>query len=128
MITTDEARFLIGNNGANLIALNHVVKRIVDKRKKEEEFKNFTIDVNSYQKQRNEELQNKAKMLAERAKSLHVDVEMEPMTPYERMVVHTTLAGDLKWKQHRLDLEKDRKVVIKYKNTTKTALLRGFSL
>ena len=34
MINTDEARFLIGNNGANLIALNHVVKRIVDKRKR----------------------------------------------------------------------------------------------
>ncbi|MEK7556131.1 MAG: R3H domain-containing nucleic acid-binding protein [Patescibacteria group bacterium] len=117
MINTDEARFLIGNNGANLIALNHVVKRIVDKRKKEEEFTNFTIDVNSYQKQRNEELQNKAKMLAERAKSLHVDVEMEPMTPYERMVVHTTLAGDLEVETASVGFGKDRKVVIKYKNT-----------
>ena len=117
MINTDEARFLIGNNGANLIALNHVVKRIVDKRKKEEEFTNFTIDVNSYQKQRNEELQNKAKMLAERAKSLHADVEMEPMTPYERMVVHTTLAGDLEVETASVGFGKDRKVVIKYKNT-----------
>ena len=117
MINTDEARFLIGNNGANLIALNHVVKRIVDKKKKEEEFTNFTIDVNSYQKQRNEELQNKAKMLAERAKSLHVDVEMEPMTPYERMVVHTTLAGDLEVETASVGFGKDRKVVIKYKNT-----------
>ena len=117
MINTDEARFLIGNNGANLIALNHVVKRIVDKRKKEEEFTNFTIDVNSYQKQRNEELQNKAKMLAERAKSLRADVEMEPMTPYERMVVHTTLAGDLEVETASVGFGKDRKVVIKYKNT-----------
>ncbi|MCR4306844.1 MAG: hypothetical protein NUV42_02635 [Candidatus Yonathbacteria bacterium] len=116
MINTDEARFLIGNNGANLIALNHIVKRIVDKRKKEEEFTNFTIDVNSYQKQKNEELQNKAKIFAERVKSLHTDVEMDPMTPYERMVVHTTLAGDPEVETGSIGFGKDRKVVIKYKN------------
>jgi len=115
MINTNEARFLIGNNGANLIALNHIVKRIVDnKRKKEEEPIIFTIDVNSYQKQKNEELQNKAKMFAERAKSLHADVEMDPMTPYERMVVHSTLAGDLEVKTESAGFGKDRKVVIKY--------------
>ena len=62
-------------------------------------------------------MQNKAKMLAERAKSLHVDVEMEPMTPYERMVVHTTLAGDLEVETASVGFGKDRKVVIKYKNT-----------
>ncbi|MCR4330511.1 MAG: hypothetical protein NUV49_01360 [Patescibacteria group bacterium] len=116
MINTDEARFLIGNNGANLIALNHVIKRIVDKRKKEEKFTNFTIDVNGYQKQKNEELQNRAKIFAERVKSLHMDVEMDPMTPYERMVVHTTLAEDPEVETGSVGFGKDRKVVIKYKN------------
>ena len=118
MVNTDEARLLIGNNGANLIALNHVIKRMVDKKKKEgEEHVSFTIDVNSYQKQKNEELKNKAKLLAERAKALGTDVEMDPMTPYERMVIHTTLANDIGVETHSVGFGKDRKVVIKYKKS-----------
>jgi len=123
MINTDEARFLIGNNGANLIALNHVIKRIIDKRKKDGETVNFTIDVNGYQKQRNEELQTKAKVLAERVKSFHSNIEMDPMTPYERMVIHTTLAGDPEVETESVGFGRERRVMIKYKDDSKKVSL-----
>jgi len=114
MIQTGEANLLIGMNGANLIALNHIVKRVVDKKELGGE-KNFTIDVNNYQRQKNEILINKVKILADRVKSLKTDVEMDPMSSYERMIVHSILADDQEVSTESSGTGRDRKVVIKYK-------------
>jgi len=56
MIKTDEAPVLIGVNGANLIALSHIVKRITEKEIGENSGIKFTVDVNNYQEDRNKEV------------------------------------------------------------------------
>jgi len=114
MIQTNEADLLIGTNGANLIALNHIVKRLVEKKELAEN-KNFTIDVNNYQKQRNENLVTRVKVIADKVKEFKVDVEMDPMTSYERMIVHSILADDPEILTESSGVGRDRKIVIKYK-------------
>jgi len=114
MTQTDEADLLIGINGANLIALNHVIKRIAEKKGLAED-KNFTIDVNNYQKQRNESLVTTVKAIVGKVKELKVDVEMDPMTSYERMIVHSVLADDPDVSTESSGVGRDRRVVIKYK-------------
>jgi len=113
MIQTNEADLLIGTNGANLIALNHIVKRLVEKKELAEN-KNFTIDVNNYQKQRNENLVTRVKVIADKVKEFKVDVEMDPMTSYERMIVHSILADDPEILTESSGVGRDRKIVIKY--------------
>ncbi len=88
-IKTGESAILIGERGARLQALNHLVKRMAEKIAPDF---NFSIDVNDYQEKRLEELRGKAKILAERARYFKSSVDMEPMSSYERMVVHAEFA------------------------------------
>lgn len=112
MVRADDAKYLIGIGGAHLLAFNHLVRRIVEKRGGDG--KTFAIDVNGYQKERNEELKNKARILAERVKSFKSEEELEPMSPYERMVVHSILAEDPEIKTESTGFGRDRRVVIRY--------------
>jgi len=114
MIQTQEASFLIGHNGANLTALNHITKRIVDKQNLSEEEK-FMIDINGYQMQKNKELIGNVKVLSNKVKSLKSDIEMSPMSAYERMLVHSALTDDIDVFTESLGQGKERRVVIKYK-------------
>lgn len=111
MVETKESDLLIGNRGETLLSLNHLVKRMIEK---EEGVENFSVDVNGYQKERNEELRARARVYAERAKTFQSDVEMDPMSSYERMMVHAALSGEGHIKTESVGVGRDRRVVIKY--------------
>lgn len=111
MINTKEPDTLIGDRGEALLAFNHLVKRVAEKGGVEE---TFSIDVNGYQKTRNDDLRARAKVFADRAKAFQLDVEMDPMSSYERMVVHASLAGDKEIKTESAGSGRDRRVVVKY--------------
>jgi spoIIIJ-associated protein len=113
VIKTKESSLLIGANGANLVALNYLIKRIIAKTKKEE--LRFFIDVNDYHIKLEEDLKNRAKMMADRAVSLKVDVSMDPMSSYERMIVHSILQNYPNIKTESVGVGKERHIVIRYK-------------
>ena len=92
VIKTADSALLIGTKGVNLLAFNHVIKKMAGADKEEESAK-FFIDVNNYQDKLEEELKNKAKIMSERARSFKTDIELDPMSSYERMVIHSELAG-----------------------------------
>ena len=113
-IFSEESKLLIGTGGANLLALNHIIKRMVE-REEGEAHPPFMVDVNGYQSQHNKELGERARVLAERVKTFSSEVEMEPMSPYERMVVHSALAGDSGVETESAGRGRDRHVVIRPK-------------
>ncbi len=94
-IKTNESALLIGPNGDTLQSLSVVFKRMLEQRFKEAE-KDISclVDVNGYRRARLEEIQQGAKMLAERVRSLHSRAELSPMNAYERMIVHATFTED----------------------------------
>jgi spoIIIJ-associated protein len=92
MVHTKESALLIGERGTRLQALNHLVKRILERKTNEGEQMNIMVDVNEYQKKHIDELRNKARMLAERARYFKSSVDMEPMSAYERMIIHSEFA------------------------------------
>ncbi len=53
-------------------------------------------------------------MLAKRARSFKIDVEMDPMTSYERMLVHSHLEGRPNIKTESIGEGKERRLVIKF--------------
>ena len=113
VVTTIDSSILIGEHGTRLLALNHVMKRIAEKKFPEEKLL-FMIDVNDYQKKRVDEIRMKTHILAERARFFKSSVEMDPMSSYERMVVHAEFTGVADIVTESIGIGKDRRVVIKY--------------
>ncbi|OGG77525.1 hypothetical protein A3B35_01790 [Candidatus Kaiserbacteria bacterium RIFCSPLOWO2_01_FULL_54_24] len=124
-IQADDARALIGMHGDTVHALDLLVKKIVEKRlpagpsrdaevEAESETPHFLIDVNDYRAKQIKDLQNKALMMAERARSFQYDVELSPMSSYERLIIHTTLQDAPNVKTESQGEGRNRRVVIKY--------------
>jgi len=114
-IKTSESHALIGQDGETLAALNHIVRRIRARGVKDEEREEmFYVDVNGYQEQMFSDIKAKARVLAERAKSLQANIEMEPMSAYERLFVHSLLSKDSEVKTESKGEGRNRRVVIKY--------------
>ncbi len=112
VIKTNESGLLIGENGETLYALTHLLRRMAQKGA--EEMGDFSVDINDYKSSMVEKLKMKAGMLAERARSMRANVELEPMSSYERLIIHGTLSGQPNIKTESIGVGKDRRVVIKY--------------
>lgn len=113
-VVSKESDKLIGQNGETLRALNMIAKRLVEA-KYGEEAATFIIDVNGYQEAQLEGVRQNARMLAQRARLFKHDVELEPMSPYERLVVHELFAEDPEIATESAGEGKFRHIVLKYK-------------
>lgn len=93
----------------------YLLKRIFNRDSKfgEELFK-CTIDINDAQSKADEGVKIKALNAAEEARNLKTDVVMEPMSSYERMVVHSTLAGMQDISTESVGVGKERRLKVKY--------------
>lgn len=114
MIRTEESALLIGSKGENLGALNYIIRRIVSKTLPPEAEVKFFVDVNEYHERALESVKAKAKIMSERARSFRSDVELEPMSSYERMLIHSFLDGAPDIKTESKGEGASRRVVIKY--------------
>lgn len=114
IIKSPDSSLLIGDSGETFQALSHLIRRISSKGL--EEGADFSIDVNDYRSSMVERLKVKAAVLANRARDMKTDVEMEPMSSYERLIIHNVLSGQPNIKTESIGQGKERKLVIKYVN------------
>ncbi|MFA6338529.1 MAG: R3H domain-containing nucleic acid-binding protein [Candidatus Paceibacterota bacterium] len=119
LIHTRDSRLLIGKGGENLFSLSHIINKIIHKGQgvqddPEKEEKRFIIDVNNYQNNLVQELKVKTMILADRARSFRKDIELEPMSSYERMIIHTFFENDSTIKTQSKGEGRDRRVVLCY--------------
>jgi len=116
-VTSPESDKLIGQGGEHLRAINTIAKRLVEAKfgSKDKEAAAFIIDVNGYQEAQLEGVRNNARQLAQRARLFKHDVELEPMSPYERLVVHELFAEDPEIETQSAGEGKFRHIVLKYK-------------
>ena len=114
MISAEESSILIGYKGETLMSLSHILKRIADTEQGQEKKLSFIVDVNGYQKKRINEIKDKARILVERARYYKSSVEMDPMSPYERMIVHSLYSQDLHIKTSSTGFGKERKITLEY--------------
>jgi spoIIIJ-associated protein len=92
-VMSEEADPLLSNNAEGLRALQMLARRIVEKQHGEEASQ-FLIDLNNYHEQQMEQIRANARILAQRARLFKHEVEMEPMSSYERLVIHELFAED----------------------------------
>lgn len=82
---------IIGRRGQTLDSLQYLVSLVINKDKERDGYVKVILDTEDYRKKREETLQRLAKRLADRARKTGKNVELEPMNPYERRIIHSTL-------------------------------------
>jgi len=110
-IQTDQAGFLIGQSGASLDALQCIARTLVNK--KTNESVKFILDVNDYRRNKIDLLKNLAKDIAERVLSKRVAVTLQPMSAYERRIIHLTLINDSQINTESIGYEPERRIIVK---------------
>lgn len=87
----DDLAILIGKHGAMLDALTAITNAVMHRGESEGLF--FAVDVEGYRSRRVATLRSIAQRSAERALREGVAIELAPMPPSERRIVHLTLAS-----------------------------------
>jgi spoIIIJ-associated protein len=106
---------MIGRDGETLKSLNHLIQKMTEK-DINETTPRIILDVNGYQKKHFENLKNTAHMMAERARYFKSNIEFDPMTAFDRRIIHLFLEGAKDIKTESEGFGPERRVVIKYIN------------
>jgi len=89
-LTGDEAELLVRHRGEPLKALQHVVDMAFSRTLPDDT--RVFVDALEYRKGKDIELRRMAKFLAEKAKQTGLDQQLGPLNPYERRLVHMSVA------------------------------------
>ncbi len=109
----EDLGILIGRRGQTLASLQYLVRLIVSEKTKA--WSSFHVDIAGYKKRRYESLKKLAFKLADQVKTTKRSINLEPMPPDERRIIHITLADDPEISTQSTDVGEKRKVVIAYR-------------
>lgn len=105
---------LIGRRGETLDAAQYLCGLVINKGRNGEKLR-VTIDTENYRAKRIRTLQSLAEKNAEKALKYKRNITMEPMSPYERRIIHATLTGRENITTFSVGSEPKRRVVVSYK-------------
>jgi spoIIIJ-associated protein len=108
-----DSGIIIGRRGETLDALQYLTSLVVNKRT--DEYKRVTVDIENYRQKREETLVRLADRLADRVIRYRRSVTLEPMNPYERRIIHSTLQDNDYVETYSVGEDPNRKVVITLK-------------
>src|SRR3989344_37053 len=108
--TPDNVRFIIGKNGQNLRAFEHLVRAVLSKNN---ESSNIVLDINDYKKSRASFVVDTAKQAVSRVRNTQKAEVLTPMSAYERRIVHMELASYPDVATESIGDEQQRRIVIK---------------
>ena len=106
----DTLGILIGRRGETLDALQYLTSLQVNRGR--EEYTRVTLDTENYRAKREEALTRLAARMASRAVKTGRKVSLEPMNPYERRILHSSLQGNPEVTTHSEGDEPYRHVVV----------------
>lgn len=113
-LSGDDMGVLIGRRGETLDALQYLTKLVVNKG--DCDYKKISLDTENYREKREETLVRLAKKLADRVVKYRKSVYLEPMNPYERKIIHSTLQDNKQVSTRSIGDEPNRKIVISLNN------------
>ena len=109
----EDMGILIGKRGQTLDSLQYLTNLAVNKHS--ENYYKVKVDTEDYRKRRKDTLENLAKNIAYKVKRTKRPVELEPMNPFERRVIHSALQNDKSVTTHSEGDEPYRHVVVTLK-------------
>jgi spoIIIJ-associated protein len=88
----EDGGVLIRRGGEGLQALQHLVATAFRRQLGDEH--RILLDCNGFREDKDRELRQMAKFIAEKARSSGIAQEMGPLNPYDRRIVHLAIAED----------------------------------
>lgn len=105
-----DAGTIIGKRGQTLDSLQYLVNLVVNKNT--EKYTKVVVNAENYREKRESTLEQLAIRLAGKVYKTKRSVRLEPMNPYERKVIHTTLQDDVRVNTKSEGEEPYRRVII----------------
>lgn len=105
---------LIGYRGETLDSLQYLLSLVVNKNH-DETYKRVILDTVNYRQNRQETLKKLALKMGDKVRINGKTLKLEPMNPYERRVIHSTLQDNAYVTTHSEGDEPYRRVVIELK-------------
>ena len=106
----DDYGSVIGRRGETLDAIQYLTRLVINRGS--EEYKRVSINVGNYREKREGTLRALAQKNAAKVRKYGRNVVLEPMNPYERRIIHTTVQEIEGVTSHSVGSDGDRKVVI----------------
>lgn len=107
----EDGKLLIGKNGQNLKALEHVARMAWLRQNPDQ--RSLVVDVNDYRAEQAQGLIQLVHATAVRVRETRKSEALEPMSSYERRIVHTELASYSDLATESVGQDPHRRVVIK---------------
>lgn len=101
---------VIGRRGETLDAIQYLTRLVLNK--EDEMYTRVSINIGNYREKREITLCELAKKNAEKVKKYGRSIALDPMNPYERRIVHTTIQEIEGVKSHSVGFDNERRVVI----------------
>ncbi|MFA5937481.1 MAG: R3H domain-containing nucleic acid-binding protein [Candidatus Paceibacterota bacterium] len=128
-VEVSQPHFFWERGGEALSAINHLARKMIENKiipktnsenspkldlGEKQQGLGILIDINGFQKKRVENIHAIAHMMAERARYFKSNIEVDPMSAFERRIVHEFLADATDLKTESQGEGYSRRVVIKY--------------
>lgn len=115
-IRGEDTAVLIGRRGDTLDALQYLTGLVVNKA--HDEYIRVMLDAEGYREKREQTLEKLARRLASNVARSGRPVKLEPMNPYERRILHSTLQNHPKVETYSEGVDPYRRVIIRKKRSS----------
>lgn len=112
-ITGEKVAHLIGYKGKTIESLQSLLNSMLQR--EDIEYAKVFLEINGYKQQKEEKLKKLANKMADNAIKFRKPIRLEPMSAYERLIIHTELAKRQDVETESQGEEPRRRVVIKKK-------------
>jgi len=110
-VKTDDSGRLIGRQGQTLSDLQYITNRLLFQQ--DPSAPKIMVDVSGYRAQAREALVKKAKDAAEKVRRWGDVVELEPLSAFDRRIIHQALKDDPNIETHSVEVEgTDKKAIL----------------
>jgi len=109
-VKTDDSGRLIGRQGQTLSDLQYITNRLLFQQ--DPSAPKVMVDVSGYRAQAREALVKKAKEAAEKVRRWGDVVELEPLSAFDRRIIHQALKDDPNIETHSVEVEGTEKKAI----------------
>jgi spoIIIJ-associated protein len=110
-VKTDDSGRLIGRQGQTLSDLQYITNRLLFQQ--DPSAPKIMVDVSGYRAQAREALVKKAKEAAEKVRRWGDVVELEPLSAFDRRIIHQALKDDPTIETHSVEVEgTDKKAIL----------------
>jgi len=91
-IQTKDSELVIGRRGVVMDALQHMVNKVVYRDRSGDKTKPLVVDAGGFRDKQIERLRALGQRMAEKALQTKQIVELQPMTPHDRRIVHMAIS------------------------------------